>query len=284
MVQGKYTQAMISVYGSTGFIGSNYAKMHMHDVIPIPRTQDEPESRDILYFVSTTHNYHIFDDTHLDVNTNLNKLISVLDCCRKKYDNKFTFNFISSWFVYGMNCSLDTKETDHCDPRGFYSITKRAAEQMLICYCNTFGINYRIMRMTNIIGSGDTKASAKKNALQHMINLLKRGEEVRLYNGGSNVRDFMDVIDACRAIDVCMHSSPVNEIINISNREAVTVGEVIHYCRDKLKSESRIVSIEPPHFHKVVQVKDVCLNNDKLKAYGYLPSIHTFDAVDSLLK
>lgn len=182
-----------------------------------------------------------------------------------------------------MNCSLDTKETDHCDPRGFYSITKRAAEQMLICYCNTFDINYRIMRMTNIIGGGDIKASSKKNALQYMINLLKRGDEVRLYDGGSNIRDFMSVIDACRAISVCMHNSPVNEILNISNSEPVTIGEVIHYCRDKLKSQSKIVSIEPPQFHKVVQVKDVCLNNDKLKNCGYIPSTHTFEAVDSLL-
>jgi nucleoside-diphosphate-sugar epimerase len=273
----------LSLYGASGFIGTHFKNMYDDGCCVIPREEDVPHTDNILYLVSTTHNYHIFDDTHLDVNTNLNKLISVLDCCRKKYDNKFTFNFISSWFVYGMNCSLDTKETDHCDPRGFYSITKRAAEQMLICYCNTFGINYRIMRMTNIIGKGDAKASAKKNALQHMIDLLKQNEEIRLYNGGSNIRDYMDVHDACRAIDVCVRNSPLNETINISNHEPVTIGEVIHYCKNKLNSESKLVSIEPPYFHKVVQVKDVCLNNDKLRGYGYAPSINTFHAVDRLL-
>jgi len=273
---------MISVYGGTGFVGSNYLKM-FYPSVQIPRDRNEPKSNNILYFISTNHNYHIFDETHRDIDTNLNKLIDVLDACRNIYSSDFTFNFISSWFVYGMNSSLDTKETDYCDPRGFYSITKRAAEQMLICYCNTFGIKYRIMRMTNLIGNGDTKASAKKNALQHMINLLKRDEEVKLYDDGANIRDFMDVSDACRAIDVCMRNSSVDEIINISNHEPVTIGEVIRYCKDKLKSNSKITSIQTPDFHKVVQVKDVCLNNDKLKGYGYVPSIHTFDAVDCLL-
>ena len=144
--------APISVYGSSGFLGSRFCEMYPNTTIQIPREQNFPNSSDVLYFISTVHNYNIFTEPHKDIDTNLNKLISVLEECRK-INNNTTFNFISSWFVYGMNSTLDTKETDICDPRGFYSITKRAAEQMLICNCNTFGINYRIMRMTNIIGS-----------------------------------------------------------------------------------------------------------------------------------
>lgn len=274
---------MISVYGSTGFIGSRYTKMYSDSTMPIARSEDAPQSKDILYFISTTHNYHIFDDPHRDIETNLNKLISVLEASRKSYSKDITFNFISSWFVYGKNCSLNTRETDLCDPTGFYSITKRAAEQMLICYCQNMNMNYRILRLTNIIGESDNGASAKKNALQYMIGLLKRNETVKIYDSGSNVRDFMYVDEACRAINACMQNALTGQIVNISNTQPITIGEVIQYCKKKLGSSSEIVSIDAPDFHKVVQVKNVCLNSDKLRSYGYRSRIDTWQAVDKLL-
>lgn len=274
---------MISVYGSTGFIGGRYLKMYSDRCIPISRSENAPQSKDILYFISTTHNYNIFTEPHKDIDTNLTKLISVLEECRKN-DPNTVFNFVSSWFVYGMNCSLNTKETDPCDPTGFYSITKRAAEQMLVCYCRTFGMKYRIMRMTNIIGESDSGVSAKKNAIQYMIGLLKKDEPVKLYDDGCNIRDFMYVDDACRAIDVCIRNAPVNEIINISNSEPVSIGDIIRYSKEKLDSQSELISIETPDFHRVVQVKDVCLNNEKLRSYGYEPSIHTVDGIDRILQ
>lgn len=271
---------LISVYGSTGFVGSRFCEMY-RDTISIPRESNTPKSKDVLYFISTTHNYHIFDEPHKDIDTNLNKLVSVLE--EVKAEGDCVFNFISSWFVYGMNCSLDTKETDVCDPRGFYSITKRAAEQMLICYCNTFGIKYRILRLCNIVGPNDKKVSAKKNALQHMIGLLKKNEPVKLYDNGTNIRDFMHVDDACRGIRVCLENSPTDEIINISNYEGTQIGDAIKYAKQKLNSTSDLMPIEPPHFHSVVQVKNVRLNNQKLLSYGYTPSINSMQAIDTLL-
>lgn len=90
-------------------------------------------------------------------------------------------------------------ETALCNPTGFYSITKHTAEKMLISYCETFGLNYRILRLTSIIGPGDKKVSKKKNAMQHLITCLKTGEPIKIYDNGLNIRDFMDVTDCCRA-------------------------------------------------------------------------------------
>ena len=273
----------ISIYGSSGFIGSRFCQMFSNS-IRIPRESAEPQSSNVLYFISTTHNYNIFDKPHKDINTNLNKLVDVLESCRKKYNTDTVFNFVSSWFVYGMNCSLDTKETDHCDPTGFYSITKRAAEQMIVCYCNTYNMKYRILRLTNVIGEGDMGISLKKNALQYMINLLKNNDTVKLYEGGSSIRDFMYVGDACRGLQVCVQNAPLNEIINISNNQPVTIGELVYYSKKKLQSNSDILSVDAPAFHKVVQVKNVCLNNKKLICYGYKPTINTLEAVDIILR
>jgi nucleoside-diphosphate-sugar epimerase len=133
------TNDAISVFGSTGFIGSRFVDLCPRQTIEIPRESREPQSNDILYFISTVHNYNIFDDPYLDIDTNLNLLIEVLEKCKGKED--ITFNFISSWFVYGKTNDLPAKESSCCNPKGFYSITKRAAEQLLVSYCETVNIN-----------------------------------------------------------------------------------------------------------------------------------------------
>ena len=273
---------MFSIYGSTGFIGSRFMDMYPQESISIPRLQNKPMSTDVVYFISTAHNYYIFEKPHLDIDTNLNKLIDVLEEFRLNNPNG-VFNFISSWFVYGMNSTMNTKESDYPDPRGFYSITKRTAEQMLICYCDTHKLKYRILRMTNIIGEGDKGVSTKKNALQYMMGLLKKNEPVKLYDNGENIRDYMHVDDACRAIHLCVTNSPTNTITNISNKQPVTIGELVRYSKKKMGSTSEIHSIETPAAHKVVQYVEVCLNNDKLLSYGYTPSINTIEAVDRIL-
>lgn len=273
----------ISIFGSSGFVGNYYLKLFNDSCIPIDREDNEPKSKDVLYFISTVDNYNIFDNPYIDIDTNLTKLIKVLE--HHKNNNKNgVFNFISSWFVYGKNSTLNTKETDFCDPTGFYSITKRAAEQLLICYCNTFNLEYRIFRLTNIIGIGDKKASPKKNAIQYMINRLCNNEPIKVYDNGDNIRDFMDVTDACRAINVCIKNAPSNEIINISNREPKTIGEILTLVKNKVRSASHIEYIETPKFHKIVQVKDICLNNDKLLSYGYKPSINIDESINNIVK
>ena len=86
----------LSVYGGSGFVGRNFIRMH-EGCIQINREEREPQSKDILYFISTVDNYNVFDDLTLDVETNLKVLCKVLEHCK---DKDITFNFISSWFVH----------------------------------------------------------------------------------------------------------------------------------------------------------------------------------------
>ena len=152
-----------------------------------------------------------------------------------------------------------------------------------ILFYFTYDINYRILRLTNIIGKSDNKVSKKKNAIQYMINLLKTNEDVFLYDGGDNIRDYMHVDDACRAIKCVIDNGPMNQITNISNSEPKKIKEIIYYAKEKLSSNSNIKSIETPKFHNIVQIKDMWLKNDKLISYGYIPEISVNEAIDKIL-
>lgn len=197
----------INVLGGYGFVGGRYCEM-TPTVIKNEKYDYEVKTNNVLYFISTVHNYNVFTQPYLDIETNLTALIKTLETCK---DKDITFNFISSWFVYG-NVPLPAKEDSYCDPKGFYSITKRAAEQLLISYCETFNLKYRILRLANVLGETDTKVSAKKNALQYLINELKLGNEIKLYDNGEIFRDYIYVDDVVDAINLVINNSPVNGI------------------------------------------------------------------------
>jgi len=275
---------VFSVYGSNGFIGSEYCNL-FNNHIPILREQDEPETNDLLYFISTTHNYHVFDDMTLDVDTNLIKLLNVLKSCRAKYDKDFTFNFISSWFVYGKTDDLPAKEDSVCNPKGFYSITKRAAEQLIISYCETFDIKYRILRLCNVYSDYDKKSSKQRNALQYLITEVVKGNDINLYDQGQTIRDFLHVKDICRAIKLAIDSdNTINNVINIGSGVPTKFIDVMNYVKNKTNSPSKFNFIDPPDFHKVVQIKDMYLETSLLKSLGFIQSIDIYEGVDKLIE
>lgn len=262
----------VNVFGGTGYVGGHYVNTFNNCVLN-DRNDYIPKTNNILYFISTIDNYNVFTDPHLDINTNLTVLVNVLSNIK---DREHTvFNFISSWFVYG-NTESPAKETSVCNPKGFYSITKRTAEQLLISYCETFKIKYRILRLANVVGGSDGKVSNKKNAITFMINKLQANEPVNLYDGGELIRDVIDIDDCVQAINLVINKGELNTIYNIGNGVPVKLNELIATAKQMANSTSEIHSIETPDFHKQVQVKSMYMDNTKLNALGYRPT-HTLE-------
>jgi nucleoside-diphosphate-sugar epimerase len=254
----------ISVFGGTGFIGKTFNQLYSDQVILIPRESRESCTNNILYFISTTTNQNVFKDLHIDIDTNLNLLMEVLLKCKGK---DVTFNFVSSCFVYGNNV-LNAKESDCCNPTGFYSITKRCAEQLLISFCNTFNIKYRIFRIGNVYGL-DPTVSSGKNVLGYMITLLKRNEDIKLYDGGNYLKDYIFVEDVCKYIKLLIDNGNTNEIYNIASGKSQIFKDVILKAREIVNSSSKLIDVETPVDQKYLQIKNMTLNIDKLKEYGY---------------
>lgn len=261
----------ISIFGGNGFIGSRFCEMYPNMVEKIPRDSRVPISSEILYFISTVDNYNVHTDLHVDINTNLTVLMELLDNIKKtSFESPPIINFVSSWFVYGQNNEIPFREDySHCNPTGFYSITKKCAEQMLICWCNTFGYQYRIFRLANVIGEGDTKISKKKNALQYLIKEIVHNQDVPLYYGGDVLRDYIYVDDVCSGIKLCIEKSPVNQIYNIGSGIPLRFLDIINKAITESKSTSKIIHIPPTNFHNIVQVRHSYLDITKIKNIGF---------------
>lgn len=276
---------MINLFGGSGFVGTTF-KEKFECVVNdrnnlFPTLTDDVT--DILYLVSTIDNYNVTVNPYIDIETNLTTLIRVLENFRLTGRRNVVFNFASSWFVYG-DTDLPAREDSYCDPKGFYSITKRAAEQLLISYCETYKIQYRIFRFANVLGPNDKKASKKKNALTYLLNEIKQQKEIYLYDNGEFYRDYIHVSDLCYAMKLVMAKGKVNEIYNIGNGEKILFRDLIKYAVEKAKSRSTIYPIQQPDFHKQVQVKSMYMDNSKIRSLGYSPIFTIKTIIDQLLQ
>ena len=128
---------MISLFGM-GFIGKRMCELYPQDMFAEPRESNIPKFDDIIYCIGSNTNYNFFDSLQKDIEDNLVKLNKVLKNCKNRNIN---FLFLSSWFVFGRLNNLPAKEEDQGEVFGYYSICKKAAEQMLITFCKVYNKN-----------------------------------------------------------------------------------------------------------------------------------------------
>lgn len=269
-----------TIAGSTGFIGSRYCAMYPDETVGLPsRVLSDPLYNDTLWLRSTTSNYGPLNgDLRADIEVNLLHLTEGLKRARGP------FTFVSSWFVYGAAAGTTSpaREADPCDPNGWYSITKLAAEKLVRSYCQTNGIPYRILRLCNVIGN-DPRANARKAALEWMLAKVKRGEDVDVYTG-DGYRNWLHVDDVCRAIHLCLaREDTLGGVTNIGAPCSVRTYDLIQHAIGVTGSKSRVNLVAPPRFHQVVQVESFHMDTTKLRGLGFVPDMDAYQAVERVL-
>lgn len=260
-----------SVYGATGIIGTYFTGLY--DSIAIPRDDLKPVTREVLYLISTTSNFYTHPWVHSD--TNLTALLKRLEACYE--DGVKTFNFVSSWFVYG-DTDFPMREGDCCYPTGLYPITKYCAEQVVIDYCSRHGMNWRILRLGNVYGGPD-QSIGSRNVLRYLIDSLREGKDVNTIAGLT--RDYIHIYDACRAIDLVCSKGNVNEIYNIGSGRSVAVSDAVEMCRKYLESSSNCSTFQPTSAESRVKM---ALDCGKIFALGFVPLISLEEGLEDLCK
>lgn len=262
----------LSIYGATGIIGKYYRGLFPG--ITIDKNQLDPESKRVLYLISTTSNQNLKTDSFLDIDTNLVVLAQRLDACRAAGITEF--NFVSSWFVYGPH-HRHPNENSFCDPNGFYSATKHCAEKLVKEYCNEFGINWRILRLGNVYGGPD-KGSQKRNSLHFLIERLKKNGDIVVYKNLS--RDFIHIMDTCRGINTVIEKGEYNHIYNIGTGIATTLQKCLEEAKLLLKSKSEIFPTKLPFQYP--QAVEFSLDCKKIESLGFKPLIQIKEGIEDL--
>jgi dTDP-glucose 4,6-dehydratase len=162
----------------------------------------------VVHFAAESHVDRSIKEPSPFIMTNIVGTQLLLDVALKNRVKKF--HHISTDEVYG---ELDLKDTikfnerSNYNPRSPYSASKAGADHLVRSYHATYGLPITITNCSNNFGPFQFPEKFIPLAITNIL----EGKKVPVYGDGLYVRDWLYVIDHCRAIDLVLNKGKVGE-------------------------------------------------------------------------
>ena len=197
----------------------------------------------VINFAAESHVDRSISNPKLFLDTNIIGTYSILEAIRK-YDKKLVQ--ISTDEVYGSLKKNSADETFILNPSSPYSSSKASADLLVKSYNITYGCDIKISRCTNNYGP---RQFPEKLIPKVIINALN-DKSIPVYGNGKNIRDWLYVIDHCRAIQKIIEKGKSGEIYNIAGKNEIdnnTIIKIILKSLNKPLSLMKYVKDRPGH-------------------------------------
>ncbi len=218
--------------------------------------REEPEA--VLHLAAQVDVASSRIDPRYDAMNNIMGTIAVLEKCRAYQIRKIIFS--SSAAVYGTPLSLPLDEEQKPEPLSFYGLSKLTAERYIEKYCQEAGMEYTILRYSNVYGPSQ-KLKGESGVISIFYNLMRKGLIPVIYGDGRQTRDFIYVKDVAQANMASMRSID-NGIINIGTGTSISVLELYNMISKMMGNNSPALFSE----QRPGDIKDSCLNIHKAKS------------------
>ena len=182
----------------------------------------EYDIRGVVHFAAESHVDNSITGPQAFIETNILGTFTLLDVARNCWLNgphqvkpgyeDARFHHISTDEVYGaLGDTGFFVETTPYDPSSPYSASKASSDMLVKAYHRTYGMNVTISNCSNNYGP---KQHPEKLIPKIISNALS-GKNIPIYGDGKNVRDWLFVLDHCKAIDLIFHNGQPGETYNI---------------------------------------------------------------------
>jgi dTDP-glucose 4,6-dehydratase len=173
---------------------------------------------------------------------------------------------ISTDEVYGSVPHGSSCETDELRPRNPYSASKAGADRLAYSYWATYELPVIVTRASNNYGPNQFPEKVIPLFITNALGDLP----VPLYGDGLNERDWLHVLDHCRAVDLLIDAGSSGEVYNIGGGNHVRNADLTRRILQLLgKPESLIrhVADRPGHDRRY------SLDTRKLQQLGWRPQV-----------
>jgi UDP-glucose 4-epimerase len=173
-----------------------------------------------------------------DVQHSVVSTLALLDVSRQLGVKRIVF-VSSGGVIYGPAERIPTPETAPTDPITAYGVSKLAIEKYLGVYEHLYGLDYRILRVTNPFGP--FQASRKNQGIiAALISRALRDESIEIWGDGSVVRDYIFVADVINALEAATVDQSGSRIFNIGTGQGRSLREVIAAIERQLGQKLRV--------------------------------------------
>jgi UDP-glucose 4-epimerase len=108
-----------------------------------------------------------------------------------------------------------------------YGSTKAAAEMLLAGYSGSYGLTTCALRFTNVYGPG---MHLKDSIVARLMRAARSGGTISIYGDGKQLRDFVYVDDAAKAVLLAWRSNITGPLV-IGSGRSISVLELIEFAR-----------------------------------------------------
>jgi len=177
----------------------------------------------IVNFAAESHNSLAILNPTAFFKTNLLGTQTLLETARKNDVKRF--HHISTCEVYG-DLPLDspekfTEQTQY-NPNTPYNASKAAADMAVRAYFRTFNLPVTISNCSNNYGP----YQFPEKLIPLFISNLIDGKKVPLYKSSQNKREWIHVLDHCKAIDLILTRGKIGETYNVGTGVEKSVEEI----------------------------------------------------------
>jgi dTDP-glucose 4,6-dehydratase len=144
---------------------------------------------------------------------------------------------VSTDEVYGSVRHGFFKEDDRLQPSSAYAASKAAAELLVMSYHKTHGLPVLITRSSNNYGP----YQFPEKLIPLVIANAMANKKIPVYGDGMNVRDWLYVVDNCRAIDLVLHQGVTGQVYNIGGNNEKHNIDVIRTILERLKKPAKLI-------------------------------------------
>ena len=179
----------------------------------------------VINFAAESHVDRSIDDPDIFLRSNLLGVEVLLNAARK-YGIK-RFHQVSTDEVYGdlpLEGDISTfTEDSSLHPSSPYSASKAAADLLVLAYARTYNLPVSISRCSNNYGP----YQYPEKLIPLVIERALHNEPVLIYGTGLNLRDWLDVKEHNRAIDLIVRKGRAGQIYNIAGKNEIQNIEMV---------------------------------------------------------
>ena len=294
-----FLRYMMDIYANDSFIcldALTYAgnKNNIKDLLEDSRlTMIEGNIRDASFVDTLFVTYkpdvvvHLAAETHVDrsitgpqvfLETNVIGTGVLLDACLRHGIERF--HHVSTDEVYGtlpLQGGSAFTEQSPLLPSSPYAASKASSDLLVLSYYKTYGLPITISRCSNNYGTHQYP----EKLIPLMIQRALQEAPLPVYGDGLNVRDWIHVVDHCRAIDTILQAGVIGEVYNIGAREEISNIDLV----------KRILTILGKPYELITYVEDrlghdrrYAIDSSKLESLGWVPEYTMKDTLELIVQ
>ena len=184
--------------------------------------------------VPTTSNQAISEELKANVVLSAN----VFEACVKQNVKKVVF-ISSGGTVYGKESKCPLNEKTPTNPITSYGVQKITIEKLLYLYNYMYGLDYRIIRLSNPYGPYQ-RPNGVLGAVTTFTYKALRNEEIQVYGNGSVVRDFIYIDDAVRGIQRIVNGYDRHHTFNLGCGHGTSIKQVLDTIEQALNIQLKV--------------------------------------------